>query len=263
MAPEIEREDSMRAVAAWTRAPFRRCDDTPLGRQHSSYSYSNSYRNSLLKTEKQDRKKVSFATNHGLITIRVNRLKHEHFSGRNSKQFSCRQFGSTAYASPRFGGCDDNFVNIEPGNWVIENAAGSNKHIAVLQYLANLSYGGWPAVYFKCASTVRADDNVVRSADSHYGSCYTEVTEQERRNYAKNPRYLRFRSLGFSTWWREEENDSTIFDLLDRDIDVSGDGRKWFHLLGAECLGHLPSWHSKPRLTVRQSTTHDPSAPLP
>ena len=56
------------------------------------------------------------------------------------------------------------------------------------------------------------------------------------------PKYMRFGILGPSFGWEDAKTGFRVWDLSDCDVDVSNDGRHWFHFAGERCLSHLPQY---------------------
>jgi hypothetical protein len=95
-------------------------------------------------------------------------------------------------------------------------------------------------------------DHAISTDDDHHGGSYChdrrlgncpvreDCCEQEKE--WTGPRYLRFGSTGPSWSWTDPDTRSAVFDLATRDIDVSVDGRKWFHFAGSACLQRLPHY---------------------
>jgi len=55
-----------------------------------------------------------------------------------------------------------------------------------------------------------------------------------------SPKWMRWRNNGSLIGFTDAETGAPVFDVSRRDIDVSEDGRAWFHLLGPFCLSGLP-----------------------
>ena len=99
---------------------------------------------------------------------------------------------------------------------------------------------------------VRCSKNSGRRSANHNGRsrCRKEKTKQGQgsRHLAQQPRspkWLRWRNNGSWSSFDDPETGAMVVDVSARDLDVSDDGRTWFHLLGPHCLQKLPNWQPR------------------
>ena len=71
----------------------------------------------------------------------------------------------------------------------------------------------------------------------------TSAAEDARKHKTNHGRYLRRNDTGLTAVWVQEG--AVVEDISDEDLDVSYDGRKWFHLLGPICLRKCPLFKGK------------------
>lgn len=100
--------------------------------------------------------------------------------------------------------------------------------------------------------TVRSYGNLVVSPLYRDGSAVAErsLRESEDRRYKKGdqPRWVRHRYSQSAAWCFWDSKNNTVCDLGGEDIDVSLDGKEWFHLLGLRCADGLPNWFERPAI---------------
>ena len=73
----------------------------------------------------------------------------------------------------------------------------------------------------------------------------SEGKEQAQENYS--PRWMRVRTNGGVSINRLSPGGGVEYELFMRDVDVSDDGKTWFHLLGSRYLDDLPVYTPKNR----------------
>ena len=147
------------------------------------------------------------------------------------------------------------------GNQVVMNALNiphsdnrEEASIGSLHYLATL-HGRWGTSRFKQESISSNNDPIpgARGQDKS-GSASGSPSDKQQ----EEPEYMRRNDTGPQRFWRTRTG-QLVDDLRTTDIDVSYDGKVWFHLFGPKCINELP----RITLIVPQSTKHDRSGPIP
>jgi hypothetical protein len=96
----------------------------------------------------------------------------------------------------------------------------------------------------KSRHTISGNGDIVRRTYGDDGSTPSvNSTPTKQRSYAKTLTYIRFRAIGggFGASF-DDPAGGAVFDVEAEDIDVSSDGKKWFHLSGRVCRDDLPAW---------------------
>jgi hypothetical protein len=80
-----------------------------------------------------------------------------------------------------------------------------------------------------------------------------------------NSNYDSSAAQGWREYYAESNQETSVMTGTDDDLDISEDGKEWFHLRGDHCRKQLPLWRANftPHLAVQQSSKHDRPAPLP
>jgi len=122
----------------------------------------------------------------------------------------------------------------------LDGSVYGDEHVSKLSDLAHRR--GARAIVIR-GLTVRSGSNLTRRSYNKHRRSVRRLpvdgwrTRKESEKQYK-PRWIRTRVIGAQ--WSYVSGKDWIGDLRGQDIDVSDDGRSWFHLLGPHCLGRLP-----------------------
>jgi hypothetical protein len=86
------------------------------------------------------------------------------------------------------------------------------------------------------------------AADNNRSSKEIPASEQ-KQEAREQPRYMRITARENQnpkeTSWGDPETGGSVFNISWRDVDVSYDGKHWFHLMGGFCVKHEPLFGEK------------------
>jgi len=93
-------------------------------------------------------------------------------------------------------------------------------------------------------ATISGSDNLGLGSNNCYGCSMREVLrESANREHESSQeiKWVRERKTGMAWCWPEPHN-SMACNVDSEDIDVSSNGKRWFHLVGSRCRDGLPNW---------------------
>ncbi len=183
----------------------------------------------LFKAKEQDTNDPIFAGDDLVILRRVGSLKYSDLFRKGSNQClsGClRLFVNGSFSLRR---ADNDFSNVEVGNRVAREPIICKKGISIWGNLTNTSDHRRGAPSFERASAVSRYGYRVWSSNRDDG-CRLAIANHKQAKPDSQAHYLRFRNLGFSGAWNDQQHSGTIFDLINRDVDISVNGKRWFHL---------------------------------
>jgi hypothetical protein len=138
--------------------------------------------------------------------------------------------------------------NIKSGGRVGCHTIHRNESVPDLPNLAKRFRNGRPAAINLLA--IRSKDNYLWRPNCDNGCavhCFTvNKTKQHAKKQAVNteqPRWIRYRGSDSAWTWPDLNTGLTVYDPMPKDIDVSDDGKTWFHLVGRWCWDALPQIH--------------------
>jgi hypothetical protein len=125
--------------------------------------------------------------------------------------------------------------------------------------LSNLAHGEISSARKLLCNAVGSEVGQVRCFDNHNLSASRSLRKTQTNKYQANEwKYMRFEMGGSSGYTFDKATNSLVLLLSNQDIDVSNDGKQWFHIAGPHCFANARQLRSIP-----QSTKHDRPTQLP
>lgn len=127
---------------------------------------------------------------------------------------------------------------------VTDSPCGSIKKLRTF-YLNNFAFAANDGICFSNSdSTVGSHDNTISIFESNDRSLSdTLILDQESSKQEEyKPKWLRWGIYGFSAAWFDTTTGHIVHSLEQKDIDVSHNGKQWFHLFGERCKYNLPAF---------------------
>ncbi len=173
-------------------------------------------------------------------------------SGNNLESCSIQHVGRGPLS---LGRARNDVVNIKSVISTVRHAFGGPEESSGLPYLASLFRN------FTREEAIRSNDYIATGDDQHRLSSRTQRggNEEPEAQQQGGWRYMRFWQTGTHESETDSQTGEEILVLGGEDIDVSCDGKSWFHFGGPHC--HTKAM--KMPAVIPRCPTHDPSNPLP
>jgi hypothetical protein len=171
-----------------------------------------------------------------LIKGRVTRFEDDHFLLQGSDNLHPNIVQHLLEMELFLGRCINESLNAISCAKISDKATGGPKRTPSLMYLAASGL----RMSLEPGEAIRRESHMI-SGNNHYylgtvkGAAKKDTQKQEKQDGA-GWKFMRFSPVAYDIWKQDQTTGYSVLGLRNQDIDVSCDGKHWFHLAGAHCL---------------------------